>query len=62
MHLQEVAAVFKGRERGASWQLLSTIKSGNNTQEVTISKEMDTVFVMAPLFVFMVPMSLNTLV
>ena len=35
-------AVFKGTDRGATWQLLSTIKAGNKLQEVTISKEMDT--------------------
>lgn len=35
-------AVFRGGDKGATWQLLSTIKSGNKLQEVTISKEMDT--------------------
>jgi hypothetical protein len=35
-------AVFKGTDKGAIWQLLSTIKAGNKLQEVTVSKEMDT--------------------
>jgi hypothetical protein len=35
-------AVFRGSDKGTTWQLLSTIKAGNKLQEVTISKEMDT--------------------
>jgi hypothetical protein len=36
------AAVFRGSEKGTTWQLLSTIKAGNKMREVTVSKEMDT--------------------
>ena len=35
-------AVFTGKDKGTTWQLLSTIKTGNKLQEVTVSKEMDT--------------------
>ena len=37
------AAVFTSKDSGAKWQLLSTVKSGNQLQEVIVSKEMDTV-------------------
>ena len=35
-------AVFTGKDKGTTWQLLSTIKTGNKLQEVIVSKEMDT--------------------
>lgn len=39
------AAVFLSKDRGATWRLLSTVKTANRAQEVVISKEgtMDTV-------------------
>jgi hypothetical protein len=40
---QQQAAVFTSKDSGATWQLLSTAKAGNQLQEVTVSKEMDTV-------------------
>ncbi|MFA7003154.1 MAG: sialidase family protein, partial [Verrucomicrobiia bacterium] len=37
------AAVFTSKDSGTTWQLLSTVRSGNQLQEVIVSKEMDTV-------------------
>jgi len=36
------AAVFTSKDSGATWQLVSTVKAGNQLQEVTVSKVMDT--------------------
>ncbi len=37
------AAVFTSKDSGATWQLVSTLKAGNQLQEVTVSTQMDTV-------------------
>ena len=37
------AAVFTSKDSGATWQLVSTVKAGNQLQDVTVSKQMDTV-------------------
>jgi hypothetical protein len=36
------AAFFTSNDKGSTWTLLSTVKAGNQLQEVIVSKEMDT--------------------
>lgn len=38
----EQAAVFTSKDNGATWQLLSIVKAGNQLQEIIVSKDMDT--------------------